>query len=138
MELVKMTLPFDPRTKKNGSRIITRGGYPRLIPSAQYEKWRSECIAYIKANYTECITAINEPVNIKAVYYMQTRRRVDITNLHSAISDMLVDAEVLADDNRDICAAYDGSRVYHDKNNPRCEIMISTLDEDYTIWRSKK
>jgi len=51
-------------------------------------------------------------VNIKEVFYMPTRRRVDLTNLQEAIDDVLVKAEVIEDDCRDIIASHDGSKVF--------------------------
>lgn len=65
---------------------------------------------------------------------MPTRRKVDKTNLESAIMDVLVDAKILADDNRNIVAATDGTRVYYDKENPRTEIYIEDFTEDYDTW----
>jgi len=41
-------------------------------------------LCYMPSNYT-----ITRPINIKAIYYMPTRRVVDITNLHSALHDVL-------------------------------------------------
>jgi Holliday junction resolvase RusA-like endonuclease len=73
---------------------------------------------------------INEPVNIRAIYYMKTRRRVDKTNLESALLDMLVHYEVLADDNCLIVAGTDGSRVKHDPVNPRTEVIIERIKEN--------
>nr|DAJ17324.1 MAG TPA: Endodeoxyribonuclease RusA [Siphoviridae sp. cthRu26] len=72
--------------------------------------------------------------NIRLLFYMPTRRKVDKTNLESAIMDVLVDAKILADDNRNIVAATDGTRVYYDKENPRTEIYIEDFTEDYDTW----
>ena len=49
---------------------------------------------------------------------------------------MLVKAKVIQDDNRDIVASHDGSRVYYDKENPHIEITIEKL-ENYNQWRVK-
>ena len=68
------------------------------------------------------------PYNVKCLYYMPTRRKVDKTNLESAIMDILVDARILKDDNSSIVAATDGSRVMYDKENPRTEIFIEELE----------
>lgn len=131
-----MIIPIEPRSKKNSMQIIRVGRSPRLIPSKQYTLWRDNCCDYIYINYPELRELmIDEPINLKVSYYMGTRRRVDITNLHSAVSDMLVDAHIIKDDNRDICAAYDGSRVFYDKADPRCEIEISSLTEEYARWK---
>ena len=77
---------------------------------------------------------IDKPINLKCVYYMPTRRRVDLTNLNEAVHDILVDSNVLADDNRDVIASTDGCRVFYDKLNPRVEITISDYDGDYEQW----
>jgi Holliday junction resolvase RusA-like endonuclease len=77
--------------------------------------------------------AISTPVNVKAVYYMQTRRKVDLSNLNSALHDILVDAGVLADDNRDVVAGHDGSRVFYDKDTPRVEVTITPMPK-YEQW----
>ena len=55
---------------------------------------------------------------------------VDKTNLESAIMDILVDARILKDDNSNIVAATDGSRVLYDKANPRTEIFIEEMSDD--------
>ena len=56
---------------------------------------------------------------------MRTHRRVDLVNLLEATCDILVDANVIADDNSGIVAGHDGSRVKYDKDNPRVEITIT-------------
>ena len=58
---------------------------------------------------------------------MPTRRRVDLCNLHEALCDVLVKHGVIADDNSNIVAGMDGSRVLYDKNNPRTEIVIEEI-----------
>lgn len=79
-------------------------------------------------------TPLSGRYNIRLLFYMPTRRKVDKTNLESAIMDVLVDAKILADDNRNIVAATDGTRVYYDKENPRTEIYIEDFTEDYDTW----
>lgn len=73
---------------------------------------------------------IDYPVNIKATYYVKRNARVDITNLESALMDVLVKAGVLADDSAikpAIVVSTDGSRVYYDKENPRIEVEIERV-----------
>ena len=65
---------------------------------------------------------------VATVFYMPTRRRVDLTNLMEAAHDTLVAAKILADDNNTIIASVDGSRVMYDKENPRTEIFIEELE----------
>lgn len=78
---------------------------------------------------------INVPVNVKCVFYRDSRRRVDLSNLISAINDILVHYGVLADDNRNVIYAQDGSRVFYDKENPRTEITIEPMKEEIERWK---
>ena len=72
---------------------------------------------------------ISKPVNVKCIFYRDSERRVDLTNLLEAVDDILVKYKVLADDNFKIIAAHDGSRVFIDKKKPRTEIQIESLEE---------
>lgn len=71
---------------------------------------------------------------MECVFYTETRRRVDLPNLLNAIDDAMVKSGLIIDDNRDIIAAHDNSRVFHDKFNPRIEIKITRL-KDYIQWK---
>ena len=76
---------------------------------------------------------INYPVNVQCVFFTETKRKIDLPNLFNAIDDAMVKSGLLVDDNRDIIAAHDGSRVFHDKFKPRIEIVISGM-ENYHQW----
>lgn len=127
MDKINFTIMCIPTTKKNSSRIIVAGGRPRIIPSKKYIEYENACKWFLKP------LGINYPINIKCIFYMPTRRRVDLTNLLSAIDDVLVKHGVIIDDNRDIIAAHDGSRVFYSKENPRTEIEITKI-KDYEKW----
>ena len=71
---------------------------------------------------------IDYPVNIKALYFMPTRRKVDLCNLHEALCDVLVKYGVIEDDNSRIVVSMDGSRVLYDKYNPRTEVEIVEVE----------
>ena len=120
---MKIILRGDPRTKKNSQQIIKAGNRHMVIPSAQYRQYEKDCLWQIPPKTKQ---RIDFPANIQCVYYMPTRRRVDLVNLLEATMDILVAAGVLEDDNCRIVAAHDGSRVDHDKHNPRVEITISS------------
>ena len=51
-----------------------------------------------------------------------------MTNLMEATDDLLVAAGILADDNHRIIVSHDGSRVLYDKENPRCEVWITSAE----------
>jgi Holliday junction resolvase RusA-like endonuclease len=124
---MKLTLYGDPRTKKNSARILkSRSGGRFVAPSKAYVDYETDCLRQIKRPYNP----ITARVNVRCVYYMVTRRKVDLANLIEATCDILVKAKVLADDNSQIVAAHDGSRVDYDKKNPRAEIWIEEMEAD--------
>lgn len=91
------------------------------MPSKQYREYERACGKYLAGLLPK---PIDKPVNVKTVFYMQTRRKVDLSNLISAIHDILTHYGVIADDNSSIVVSVDGSRVFYDKDRPRTEIEI--------------
>lgn len=119
--MYKFIIPIPAKTKKNSQRIIYCGGRPRIIQSKEYLEYEEQCYPYLKP------LQIDYPVNVKSVFYMPTRRRVDLSNLISACHDILVKYKVINDDNFRIIYSVDGSRVLYDKLNPRTEIEITKI-----------
>lgn len=123
-----ITIGVAPITKKNHCQIIKvkQNGKERLmvIPSKQYKQFEKDCAAFIPQMPFQTFDC---PVNVECVYYMPTRRRVDLVNLQEATLDVLVKYGILVDDNANIVASMDGSRVLYDKENPRTEIEISEI-----------
>ena len=127
--MVKFKIHLPPVTKKNSPRIFkkkTKTGklVPFIVPSERFMDYQERCMLYIPP-----IKTISRPINIKAIYYMPTKRRVDITNLHSALHDILVHYRVIEDDNSKIVVSTDGSRVRYSKENPRTEVEITDSHE---------
>lgn len=150
--MIEFTIPVCPVTKKNHSQIIAKTGrhtgkgqviYVKgkngasipvtlyIVPSPQYQKYERACKKYIPAEN------IDYPVNVKAVFYMETRRAVDITNLHQALHDILKKYGCVKDDNCNFIYSTDGSYVAYDKQNPRTEVTITKLD-GVTVLRDQK
>lgn len=124
MNEIKLTIKLPPVTKKNSMQIVGNGKRSMLIPSAQYRRYEHDAGWFLKP------LAISEPVNIRALYFMPARRKVDITNLESALMDVLVKHGVIADDNCRVVVSTDGSRVMYDKENPRTEVTITKSKEE--------
>lgn len=136
MAEIKYTILGDPRTKKNHQMIAGAGSKCPVCkkPSKQWIRQGSFHDDYAEAAKWQLRPRpprpIECPVNVKCVFYMKTRRRVDALNLLATIDDLLVDCEILKDDNSNIVVAHDGSRVFYDKDNPRTEITITKMPAD--------
>ena len=126
--IYKYTIPLPPVTKKNSQRILVnrKTGMPFIAPSSAYKRYEAQAIYFLTQKPKRPLAGC---YRVAAVFYMPTRRRVDLTNLLEAAHDTLVAAKILADDNNTIIASVDGSRVLYDKENPRTEIIIQELNE---------
>lgn len=122
-DMIHFNIPIKPVTKKNSSQIIYVAGKPRLIPSKLYQNYEKACKDLIPDLH------INEPINLKALFYMPTRRKVDLPNLQEALHDVLAKYKCIEDDNCNVIVSTDGSRVLYDKNNPRTEVFIEPSSE---------
>lgn len=118
-------IPISPRTKKNSSQIIQVRGRSIIIPSKLYKEYEVKSKEFLP----KLKEPINYKINLKCLYYMPTKRRVDLCNLLEATCDMLVKHKIIEDDNSLIVESHDGSRVYYDKDNPRTEIYIEEKTE---------
>lgn len=146
MAEIKYTIRLDPRTKKNHQMIA---GSRDRCPVCQKPKkqWIKQGEAHDE--YTESAQwflrpipkkPISVPVNVKCLFYMKTKRKVDSLNLLATVDDLLVARGILADDNSRIVVAHDGSRVLYDPDNPRTEITITRVlpwVEQMTLFADK-
>lgn len=126
MAEIKYTIKLPPVSKKNSQQILTnrKTGKPFIMPSAKYREYEKSAAWFLTPRPPKPIECA---VNVKCLFYMPTRRRVDLVNLLEAVDDLLVNAGIVADDHCRIIAAHDGSRVRWDKDNPRTEITITKL-----------
>ena len=122
--MIKFTISLSPVTKKNSQRIVYQGRHPIILPSEKYEQYECDAGWFIKP------LGIDYPVNVQCLYYMPTKRIVDLVNLQEATLDVLVKYGAIKDDNSRIVVSMDGSRVLYDKENPRTEIYIERLDDE--------
>ena len=125
---IKITIPLPPVTKKNSQRIMhsSKTGKSFIMPSQKYIDYEAEAVWHCKKAKVQ--RPIEEPVEVKCLFYMPTRRRVDLTNLLEAVDDVLVKARVLMDDHCGVIVSHDGSRVLYDKENPRTEVSITAYE----------
>lgn len=124
-KILKFTIYGNPITKKNSANIFynRKTGRPFISPSKQYKEYANNFLA--QAMEQKLLgKKLSGRYNVKCMYYMKTKRKVDLTNLLEATDDCLVNAGIIVDDNCEIVAGHDGSRVYHDKENPRVEVEI--------------
>jgi len=135
--LCSFTIPGDPKTKKNQSmpilvhgrdctkiyhKHVEKGWRIIIIPSVIYKKFEKHAL-----NYVPLVPKPYEQINLRVLYYRETKRKVDLVNLQEATCDILVKGELILDDNATCVVSMDGSKVLYDKFNPRTEIFIERM-----------
>lgn len=125
MNELRLVIIGQPVTKKNSQRLVYARGRIIPIPSSQYKLYEASALKQLAKQYEE--DPVDSPINLSCVYYLNTRRKGDITNYLQATQDILVKAKVLADDNYTIVARLNDCAVEYDKENPRVEITIREL-----------
>ncbi len=118
-------IPLHPAVKKNSQRICInkRTNKPFILQSKLHNEYEEAASYYLQQQRPPA--PINKPVTVCAKYYVKDHRKRDTTNLNQCLHDLLVKNKILADDNYNIIASTDGTRVYYDKDNPRTEITIT-------------
>jgi len=136
--LKQFTINGDPKPKKNNPipviykdkyhpekqffKHMERGFRVLILPSSIFTKYQKHALKNIpKVNvpYTQ--------INLRVLYYRETKRRIDLVNLQEATCDILVKAGLIEDDNSQCVPSMDGSRVLYDKKHPRAEIYIERV-----------
>ena len=125
-------------SKKN-SRINTRSG--RSFPSKRYTEWLNSALAQVIEQTAEAYARgstlrfeKSSRLSLTVTFYHGDLRRRDSDNQLSSILDMLVDAQVLADDDWTTLPAKFVFDVY-DKGNPRCVICLEPIKEEALFSR---
>jgi len=92
---VTITLPGRVPSKKNSKRIILAGGRPRLISSEAFLTWHVEMMLRVRRFRPKVPIA---RASVAITLFAESRRRFDLSNAAESVMDLLVDAEILADD----------------------------------------
>lgn len=122
---MRIEIPLLCRSKKNSQQIIYSKGRPMIIQSKIYHEFERECGKFLFKYKKGKITY---PINLKCLFYVPDKRKRDLTNLENAIADILVKYEILEDDNYNIIAGWDGSRIFYQKGTEKIEITIEKMD----------
>lgn len=125
MNNIRIEIPLLCRPKKNSQSIVInpKTKRPMIIQSKQYLEFEREC-GYFLNKYK---MNINTPINLKCVFIVPDKRKRDIVNLLNAIQDILVKYNVLEDDNYNIVASVDGSKITYEKGVEKTIIEISEI-----------
>ena len=122
---MKLTIFGDIPSKKNSRQIVRAHGRIFSIPSELHKKWHHDTALKIIQYKPEQPL---EQCKIQCTFFPSTKRAGDSSNKWQSIEDLLKDCRFIIDDNwfvlPDIHLVFGGV----DKENPRAEIEIETVD----------
>ena len=126
---IQLILPGSIRSKKNSKQAIMIGGKncprrPMIIPSKAYQVWETEARKEVMLKLPFAFKPIHGPVHVTAMIYF-SGPRPDLSGCLESVGDCL-QGLVWEDDGQ--IESWDGSRVIHDKANPRTVVEIRELD----------
>jgi Holliday junction resolvase RusA-like endonuclease len=131
--ILKLKIPGTLRIKKNSKRIFKnkgRKGYT-VLPSEAYEEWNYNTRALIGNAFFESmdmpysVLPLTKLISVEVhVYYKGPQ--MDLSGALESIGDTL---EGLIWKNDKQIMSWDGSRLHHDKENPRTEVFVRGFDE---------
>jgi Holliday junction resolvase RusA-like endonuclease len=111
-------------SKKNSKRIGVAGGRPRIFSSDDYLSWEEEQLYRLR----NVKARVRSPFKMFVEFYAPNRIPGDCSNKFESIADLLVKAGIIPDDNW-FHMVEQGSRLAGiDKENPRAEVEITTLE----------
>ena len=125
-----------PTTKKNHSRVVYAGKYPKVLPSKAYSDY--EHLALQQLQFYRKRFYVGGPVHVRCRYYMPDKRSwPDLVGLLQATSDILTKTKIIDDDKWIV--HYDGSRIVGvDKAEPRAEIEIIPIEAGTPLHELKR
>lgn len=121
--MISITLKGDIPSKKNSKRMICRGARPLILPSKAYEDWHEEQLWALKPYGRLMLTKVKL---LSVVFYPSTARKADSGNKYQSVTDLLVDAGIIEDDNWFVLKEERQRFGRVDRKNPRAEVIIVT------------
>jgi hypothetical protein len=120
---LRITIPGNVISKKNGKKIVKCGKFPKLIPSDAHAAWHKTAMDEFMYKRQQPWPG-GYPVEMECVFYRKTKGKFDFSNMIESIQDLLVDAEIIRDD--DFTSVYPVKpEVRFDKDHPRVVVTLT-------------
>ena len=119
---LKLVIPGCIRSKKNSKRIYATGRFKKVLPSKAYLLWEAGARASALEQIGR-ISPITDPIQINAQIYYKGPQP-DLSGCLESIGDAF--EGILWENDKQI-ESWDGSRLIHDKDNPRVELEVEPI-----------
>jgi hypothetical protein len=121
---MKFIISGSIRSKKNHRQIFGAGKFKVNLPPKAYLKWEKNAHKELNIQDRGELVLFNCAVRIKATFFYKGARP-DLSAGFEALADCI--QGYLINNDRQI-ESWDGSRMIHDKDNPRTEFEIEVFE----------
>ena len=138
--LLQFTIPGRPATKKTHQRVVRRGGFTRILPSEQYERYEKECKPYCEAVWRDLgKEPLNFGVSVCIKVAVDTWTIGDVTGYQQSIGDIIEKHGIVANDMWIHWTDEDTHAILPpDKENPRVDITVRRFRHPKEAYRAEQ
>ena len=123
--ILKFKIPGRPSTKKTSQRVVRRGKYTKILPSALYERYENNCKGYCESFWKNLnLEPMDFGISLKLKVFLDSWIVGDECGYQQAHGDIIQKHGIIADDMWIHWVDNDSHMINIDKENPRIEVEI--------------
>ena len=123
---MKLTLPGSIRSKKNSKRVFKKGKFTAVLPSKAYEIWEKQARLSL-AIQLRGHKPTTEDIHVRALIYYKGPKP-DLSGCLESVGDCL-EGYLWKNDKQIV--SWDGSRLFHNLQDPRTEIEVDIIKGEH-------
>lgn len=137
--ILRFTIPGRPSTKKTSQRVVRRGKFTKILPSALYERYENHCRDYCEFFWKKYnLEPMDFGISLKLKVYLDSWIVGDECGYQQAHGDIIQKHGIIADDMWIHWVDQDCHMIHYDKENPRVEVEIKRYRHPKEEFRSEQ
>ncbi len=137
--ILRFTIPGRPSTKKTSQRVVRRGKYTKILPSALYEKYELHCKEYCEYFWKKFnLDPLDFGISVKLKVFLASWIVGDACGYQQAHGDIIQKHGIIADDMWIHWVDNGEHMIHYDKDNPRIEVEIKRYRHPKEEFRTEQ
>jgi len=137
--ILSFNIPGRPSTKKTSQRVVRRGKYTKILPSALYERYELHCKEYCEYFWKNFnFEPMDFGIGLKLRVYLDSWIVGDECGYQQAHGDIIQKHGIIADDMWIHWIDNNEHMIHYDKDNPRIEVEISRFRHPKEVFRNEQ
>jgi len=137
--ILKFTIPGRPSTKKTSQRVVRRGKFTKILPSALYERYELHCKDYCEFFWKKFqLNPLDFGVSVKLKVFLDSWIVGDECGYQQAHGDIIQKHGIIEDDMWIHWSDNNEHMIHYDKENPRVEVEIKRFRHPKEEFRNEQ